>query len=311
MNAVIILLHLGVFWVIADLNGHIIEKIRKQRFRRYYAGGFALLFTVAYLGIGMLQAYHVRQTDYSIRTDKEIGNLKVALLADSHVGTTFDSKGLAGHLTHIQEQNPDLVVITGDFVDEDTSKQDMIDACRSLGTLDTPYGVYFVFGNHDKGRYSNGKRGYDGDDLIRELEKNHVTVLQDESILIDDRFYLIGRQDASEELDFGGSRASVAELTQNLDKSKFSIVLDHQPREYDAEAAAATDLVLSGHTHGGQLFPLMQFSRLFAVSGDDQIYGIERRLQTDFIVTSGISDWAIKFKTGCFSEYVILDIHNP
>ena len=122
---------------------------------------------------------------------------------------------------------------------------------------------------------------------------------------------LIDRQDASEELDFGGSRASVAELTQNLDKSKFSLVLDHQPREYDAEAAAATDLVLSGHTHGGQLFPLMQFSRLFAVSGDDQIYGIERRLQTDFIVTSGISDWAIKFKTGCFSEYVILDIHNP
>ena len=64
---------------------------------------------------------------------------------------------------------------------------------------------------------------------MAELQKNGVTVLQDQSVLIDHRFYLVGRQDASEEKDFGGSRASISDLTKNLDKDKYTIVLDHQP----------------------------------------------------------------------------------
>ena len=65
-----------------------------------------------------------------------------------------------------------MVVVAGDFVDEGTSKTDMIAASRALGRIDAPYGVYYVFGNHDKGRYAKGRRGYDGDDLIAELQKN-------------------------------------------------------------------------------------------------------------------------------------------
>ena len=195
-------------------------------------------------------------------------------------------------------------------MDEDTSKEDMIAACRALQSLNTPHGVYYVFGNHDKGKYSNGQRGYTGDDLAAELQKNGVTVFQDEQVLIDNRFYLIGRQDASEEVDFGGSRASIADLARPLDDDKFSIVLDHQPRDYAAETAVGVDLVLSGHTHGGQMIPLMQFMRWFHLSSDNNIYGAERHDRTDFIVTSGISDWAVKFKTGCRSEFVIVDIQG-
>ena len=128
--------------------------------------------------------------------------------------------------------------------------------------------------------------------------------------MLDGRFYLVGRQDASEELDFGRSRAKIADLISELDEDKFSIVLDHQPRDYNAEADAGADLVLSGHTHGGQLIPLMQLTGWFHIAGDDRIYGTEQRENTDFIVTSGISDWAIKFKTGCRSEYVIVDIQG-
>ena len=102
----------------------------------------------------------------------------------------------------------------------------------------------------------------------------------------------------------------MAELTQGIDPDKFSIVLDHQPRDYAAQAAADVDLVLSGHTHGGQLIPLMQLSNLFGLGGNDRVYGQETRDDTTFIVTSGISDWAIKFKTGCFSEYVVIDIEG-
>ena len=91
-----------------------------------------------------------------------------------------------------------------------------------------------------------------------------------------------------------------------LDSNKYSIVLDHQPSDYDAQEAAGVDLVLSGHTHGGQLFP---FNYMGYWTGlDDKTYGLEKRTNTNFIVTSGISDWAIKFKTGCKSEYVVIDV---
>lgn len=312
MNALIVLLHLALFIGLAKL---IFKKFK-------FAGTVALVLAVVYLAVGYVQANNVWQTDYTVTTDKAVGTLRVALIADSHVGTTFDGDGLAPHIEEINKQNPDVLVVTGDFVDEDTSREDMVAACRTLGKATPKFGTYFVFGNHDKGLYSNGERGYTGDDLIAELEKNGVTVLQDESVLIDDRFYLVGRQDASEETDFGGGRASIAELASTLDRSKYSIVLDHQPRDYDAETAAGVDLVLSGHTHGGQMIPLMQIIRWFHVGddnvyglesshlGDDNVYGYENHDHTDFIVTSGISDWAIQFKTGCRSEYVIVDIQG-
>lgn len=308
-NVIIVLLHLALFWLIADAVFAVVRKCRGKQFRRYYAGAAAVLVTALYLGVGFYQANHVWQTNYTVTTDKSIGTLRVALLADSHVGTTFDGDGLSKHVASIAAQNPDIVVISGDFVDEGTSREDMIAACRSLRQLDPQYGVYFVFGNHDKGKYSNGSRGFTGDDLIAELEESGVTVLQDESVLIDGRFYLVGRQDASEELDFGGSRAAIGELVTELDDDKYSIVLDHQPRDYEAEAASGVDLVLSGHTHGGQMIPLVQLIRWFHIV-DDNVYGYERRDNTDFIVTSGISDWAIQFKTGCISEYVIIDIQG-
>ena len=309
MNAIIALLHLTLIWAICNLVQRIVRKLRGRAARRYYAGAAAILITVIYLGAGYVQANHVWQKNYALTTTKNIGSLRIALLADSHLGTTFDGEGLNKYIDQIQAQNPDIVLIAGDFVDEDSSKADMVAACRAVGRFDVPYGTYFVFGNHDKGNYSNGRRGYTGDDLIDELTKNGVTVLQDESVLIDDRFYLIGRQDASEELDFGGSRASIRDLAAATDPDVYSIVLDHQPRDYAAEAASNVDLVLSGHTHGGQMIPLVQLIRWFHIV-DDNVYGLEHRKNTDFIVTSGISDWAIQFKTGCRSEYVIINVQG-
>ncbi|WP_418294657.1 metallophosphoesterase [Megasphaera massiliensis] len=310
MNTVIVLLHLAVFWGAAALIQWGLQKRRKKPFQGHYACPAAVLVTVLYLAVGFVQANHVWQTDYTVTTAKPVGSLRVALLADSHVGTTFDGEGLAAYMARIQEQKPDVVVIAGDFVDEGTRKEDMIAASRALGQIDVPYGVYYVFGNHDKGRYAKGQRGYDGDDLIAELQKNGVTVLQDQSVLIDDRFYLVGRQDASEEKDFGGGRAAISDLTKNLDKDKYTIVLDHQPSDYEAEAAAGVDLVLSGHTHGGQLIPMGQLMRWFHIGGEDNVYGFEQRGNTNFIVTSGISDWALQFKTGTQSEYVIIDVQG-
>lgn len=170
-----------------------------------------IVLTAGYLICGWFLANHVWEVPYTLHTEKQTGTLRVVQFADSHVGTTFDGKGLEKYVEEMQQTNPDVVVITGDFVDDDTSKQNMIDACHALSKLNPTYGVYFVFGNHDKGYYDPEYRGYDGDDLIKELEKNGVHVLQDDVELIDNRFYLIGRQDRSEEQK-GGSRGKYAKI---------------------------------------------------------------------------------------------------
>lgn len=308
MNAIVCILHLIVFWLVSDGIFALAKKIRKKPFKRYYAGAVTLVFTIGYLGCGWYLAHHVWETTYEISTDKQVGSLRVAVFADSHTGTTFHGEGFAKHMKKIEAQNPDVLVIVGDFVDDDTTKEDMISCCKALGSMKTKYGVYYVFGNHDKGYYPSEYRGYDGDDLVAELEKNNVHVLQDDVELIDDRFYIVGRQDKSEDYSYG--RKEMSELVDGLDQDKFSIVLDHQPQDYEAQAKAGVDLVLSGHTHGGQLFPLMNIENHTNIAPDDRVYGYEKRDNTNFIVTSGISDWAIKFKTGCKSEYLIVDING-
>lgn len=305
INAEICILHMMVIWMVCDGISKLAEKKRRKEFTKYYAGVFALGISALYLAWGWYQANHVWRTEYILETEKQVGSLRIVQFADSHVGNTFDGKEFLEQVKAMQAEHPDIVVITGDYVDDDTSKEDMAAACEALGALETTYGVYYVFGNHDKGYYGSEYRGYSGDDLIAELQKNKVRVLQDETVLLDDFFYLIGRQDRSEG-QRGAGRASMEELMDGLDEEKYAIVLDHQPYEYEEQAAAGVDLVLSGHTHGGQLFPLNRMGEWLGI--DAKSYGLERREGTDFIVTSGISDWAIQFKTGCRSEYVVVDV---
>lgn len=303
VNMVICILYFVIFLAICDFVFFIIQKKRKTEFKYYYAGIIAIILTVAYFSYGWYTAHHVIETDYVINTNKEIGDDKIRAVvwADSHVGTTFHGEGFATHMKEIEEVEPDVVLIAGDFVDDDTTKEDMISCCKALGKLKTKYGVYYCFGNHDKGYYGNERRGYSGADLINELQKNNVTVLQDEATLVHEKFYIIGRQDASEP-----DRMSMDDLVKELDKSKFMIVMDHQPYDYDAEEESKVDLVVSGHTHGGQLFP---FNKVGEWSGANaKVYGHEKRSNTNFVVTSGISDWSIKFKTGCVSEFAVIDI---
>ena len=137
--------------------------------------------------------------------------------------------------------------------------------------------------------------------LEEELEKNNVTVLKDETVQITDKIYLIGRRDRSMR-----DRLSMHELTEDLDKDKYMIVLDHQPHDFAAQTESGVDLVLCGHTHGGQMWPV---GLLGEWSGaNEKTYGLEVRDNTTFIVNSGISDWAIPFKTACIAEFGVIDI---
>ena len=306
VNAMVCVMYLAMIWVVSDVTFGFIAKFAHITFAHYYAGWTALLLTVLSLIIGWHLDHKVWQTDYNLITKKNVPNLKIAMFADSHLGTTFDDKGFAEHLKKIEAENPDIVVIVGDYVDDGTTKEQMINATRALGKLKTEYGIYFVSGNHDKGYYGAAYRGFSEQELFAELQKNNITVLRDEALLINNAFYIIGRNDFSVEKEQGGTRQSMEALVKNLDKSKYMVVLDHQPTDFANQAKAEVDLVLCGHTHGGQLFPFNQVGKW--IGANDLVYGLERRNQTDFIVTSGISDWAIKFKTGTKSEYVIINI---
>ncbi len=319
VNMAIVVIHLAAFWLIGDAIAALIARIRKHRSRcagqsengreaqsvhRAYITGIVVLAVCAvYLAIGMYQAYHVRRTPYSLTTDKKLpdGKLRIVQIADSHIGTTFGPEKFAEYLRVIAKENPDILVITGDFVDDNTTRDEMLAACRAFAEVKLRYGIWFCYGNHDKGYYNY--RGYTWEELEAALEANGVTVLEDEAVLLADSFYIIGRRDRN---DAGHGRLTAEELTGGLDKGRYMIVLDHQPNDYAAESEAGIDLVLSGHTHGGQLIPLGPIGRL--IGANDRTYGTETRGNTTFIVTSGISDWEIRFKTGTKSEYVVIDI---
>ena len=210
------------------------------------------------------------------------------MFSDSHIGTTFNGDGFYKEMEKLSKIDSDFVFIVGDYIDDDTSEEDLRKACEGK------YGVYYVYGNHDRGYNSERSK------ILRyELEKNNVHILVDEVVEFNN-FYLIGRNDKRY------PRHSIDDLIEGLD-DRYKIVLNHQPNDYDNEQGKV-DLVLSGHTHGGQMLPL---GLIGTISGsNDMEYGLKEINNTNFIVTSGISCWAVQFKTGTKSEYVIIDIKN-
>lgn len=303
-SVIVTLLHLIIFWLIADLIAFTMRKVLKKERRFNIEGVCVLVFTAVYLFIGWQNAHNVIVTPYTLNTDKAIdgGSIRVVGFADSHIGITLDGDGMSRQIERIQAENPDIVVIAGDFVDDDSNRSDMVKACEALGKLHTTYGVYFVSGNHDNG-YMPDSRDFTIEELYSELENNNVTVLEDETVMVTDNFAIVGRKDKHDE-----TRKNISELTKNIPSSAYTLVLDHQPNDYDNEAAANVDLVYSGHTHGGHIWP-SGYVGLW-IGANDFVYGYTKRSNTDFIVTSGISGWAIPFKTGTVSEYNVIDIRS-
>ncbi len=311
VNTAIVLVHMAIYWALAELILWIIRKIRKtgsagdgqkeKKFQPYWLGIIVLVFELCYFSAGWYLAHRVWETDYQLTTTKELGmdRLRIAQISDSHVGTTFDGEGFAEHLRTVQATNPDILVITGDFVDDDTTKEDMLRCCEALKEFTCTYGVYYVYGNHDRG-YRN-YRNFTGAELTDALIASNVHVMEDEVELVDGKFYIVGRADRSK-----NGRVEIDKIVSLLDPSKYTIILDHQPTDYAAEAKTGADLVLSGHTHGGQMVEMNLVGSL--LGANDRTYGMETRDKTTFIVSSGISDWSIKFKTGTRSEFCIIDV---
>ena len=298
VNAIIVYLHFMSFFLIFGVIFRLLSKISGRKLKHNWRGWIAILVSVVYLCVAYYLCHNVWETDYTLQTDKQIDNIKIAMFADSHISTTFDGEGFAEHIETIKSQSPDIVLIPGDFVDDWSKRKDMIRAREALGSIDAPYGVWLVYGNHDQGFFSS--RDFTAEELETELKNNNIHILEDEVAYIGE-LCIVGRRDVTL-----GERKEISELLNGVDTDKYIIVLDHEPTDYENEADTAADLVLSGHTHGGQLFPINRTGEWFGIN--DRTYGYENRNDTDFIVTSGISDWAMDFKTGTKSEYVMIEV---
>jgi predicted MPP superfamily phosphohydrolase len=306
VEAVVVLLHAAVIWLICELIVSIFRafNIDLAHLKVYFAGICAVAFTIIYMIVAYILGSNVYITNYEIDTNKNVEPLRIVQIADSHLGVSMTKDTFPAEVEKIKAQNPDMVLITGDYVDDD-SYLDQLEACtKALSTINCKYGVYYSFGNHDKGLTGNN-RGYDTEKLVEILKSNNVKVLEDEIVNLDNEYLLIGRADASKR-----DRQPISQLVSTIDpntfNSEYSIVMDHQPNDYDNEAAANVDLVLSGHTHGGQFLPINNIGVI--IGANDYTYGHKKIDNTDFIVTSGISSWAIRFKTGTKSEIVVIDV---
>ena len=311
----IFVVHLAVLAAVWQLVNFIIKRIARKRYTEgfrlwktvYGIGVLPLVCTVLVLIIGHINLHTVVKTDYTVYTDKEIRSegYRVALIADVHYGISLDGNELNEKCDEISSEKPDIVVLCGDIVDNSTTREQMNEVFEALGKIDNKLGIYYVYGNHDRSmRFMES--GFTDAELLEAIEKNGIKVLRDEALQLTDDLALIGREDESRKNTKEG-RKSIDELLSPLDPSDFLLTLDHQPCEYAQNGKAGTDLLLSGHTHGGHFFP---FNLIFRViKTDDAVYGhTQIDSDTQAIVTSGFALWGFAAKTAAPSEYVIIDI---
>ena len=267
---------------------------------------------------GIYHAKHIKVTPYKITDDKsapDMDSLKIVLLADTHFGYNSGAVHAQEIVDKINEQQPDLVCIAGDIFDNE------YDAVREpekiseiLRTIRSKYGVYACWGNHDlnepilagftfKHKKEDSKQLKDPR-MKRFLQNSNIQLLEDEAVLIDNSFYVVGRKDASLIEKIEEKRKTPAQLTQKLDKDKTIIVIDHQPKELQELADAGTDLDLCGHTHNGQTFP----GNLTIKPMWENPCGLLSKDNMTNITTSGAGVWGPAMRIGTDSEICSINI---
>lgn len=307
----LVTLHLTVIALCMELLNVILviavgTKRELKGWKRVYRSGLIPVFiTVVILGYGYFHMLDVQETRYTVSTEKQLRpeGYKIALVTDLHFGTTMNYYKLEAYCQEISEKEPDLVLLGGDIVDERSSREEMEEAFKALGKISNKLGIYYVYGNHDKASYYENPP-FSREELANAISSQGITILEDQTVNVNEEIVLTGRRDWSEAGTVG--RKSTEELLQGIDKSKLTLLLDHQPMELKENATAGVDLQLSGHTHGGQIWPVGVISDLLGFG--ELNYGLKEIENGDFIVSSGIAGWGYPIRTGARSEYVIVDV---
>lgn len=269
----------------------------------------ALAATAAVMGYAYVNMHHVIVTNYTVQTEKPIreGGYRIVFLSDLHFGTTMDQEKLQQYCERMEQEQPDLVILGGDIVDERTTLRETEEAFQKLAHIPSTYGTYYVYGNHDKGRYSN-TCDFTETELAKTIIDAGVKILEDNTVLLNEELSISGRKDRSYAASESVYRKAAADLVKEVPQETYHILVDHQPRDMEENASAGYDLMLSGHTHAGQMWPVGLITTLF----DKQTvnYGQKSFGNMQLIVSSGIAGWGYPLRTGKHSEYVVIQIES-
>ncbi|RGH35360.1 metallophosphoesterase [Ruminococcus sp. AM43-6] len=278
-------------------------------------GSVVVACAVATCLYGIFNARNIKVNEYSVTVNKSCGSdkhLKAVLVADLHMGYAIGVDHITNMVKKINEQNADIVIIAGDIFDNSYDGMDDPEGIKAqLKSIKSKYGVYAVYGNHDIDEkilmgftFDWGGKQLHSEKMTNFIKECNIKLINDESVLINDEFYLVGRRDTDKPGTEDGTRAEISELTKDLDKTKPIFVLSHEPDELQKTADAGADIDFSGHTHDGQLFPGNLTIGLFW----ENPCGMIKKDNMYSIVTSGVGVYGTFMRVGTDAEICSVDI---
>jgi predicted MPP superfamily phosphohydrolase len=229
------------------------------------------------------------------RLPKAFHGLRVAVFGDLHVGYHLDPEDLPAIIDKVMEQKPDLILFTGDFVDDDQTV--IPDTIRYLTKLNAPFGKFAVLGNHD----------YNGDQVALGLKQAGFQVLQNEHHMISkgrDNLVIAGVEDLL---------MGEPDLLQALEGSPVdtcTLLLSHCPDFADQIVSNHIDLQVSGHSHGGQIRLPLVGELITPPGGSQYVDGYYRLTNTQVYVNRGIGTTILPFRFNCRPQISLLELTN-
>lgn len=278
-------------------------------------GSVVVACAVATCLYGIFNARNIKVNEYSVTVNKSCGSdkhLKAVLVADLHMGYAIGVDHITNMVEKINEQDADIVIIAGDIFDNSYDGMDDPEGIKAqLKSIKSKYGVYAVYGNHDIDEkilmgftFDWGGKQLNSEKMTNFIKECDIKLINDESVLINDEFYLVGRRDTDKPGTEDGTRTEISELTKDLDKVKPIFVLSHEPDELQKTADAGADIDFSGHTHDGQLFPGNLTIGLFW----ENPCGMIKKDNMYSIVTSGVGVYGTFMRVGTDAEICSVDI---
>ncbi|WP_151733994.1 metallophosphoesterase ['Paenibacillus yunnanensis' Narsing Rao et al. 2020] len=262
------------------------------------AGITDLLLLAFFLLWGSRNAWSTVVRKHPLRIAKETGSsqpITVAVASDLHLGNIVGNRHLRRMVAEINRMEPDLILLAGDVLDDSIEPFLRNSMKEQLKQLKARHGVYAVLGNHE---YYGGSIA----EYSRVMDSIGIKVLQDE-VVEAGGMYIVGRKDKTAE-SLEGGRLSVAALLEGINHSRPVIMMDHQPTEFAAAAEAGVDVLLSGHTHRGQIAPNHFITRrLFEL---DWGYLLKDKLHV--VVSSGYGTWGPPIRLASRSELIKLEL---
>ncbi|CAM3058408.1 hypothetical protein DFJ75_2217 [Williamsia muralis] len=257
-----------------------------------------VIAAVATTSYGVVEAARpevVRVTVPLAALPDEFDGLRVALISDLHVGPSRGGKFTARVVETVNAERPDLVAIAGDLVDGTVEK--VAGDLQPLERLSAPLGVYGVSGNHEFYADDGGRWLDVWDRLgIRTLRNEHA-VVERGGASID----IIGIHDYSSPKPY---EPDLSRALDGLDRERFGLLLAHEPRQAFEASDMGVDLQLSGHTHGGQMWPI----RYLVPLQQPSVEGLDRVGETTLYTTRGAGAWGPPTRVGAAPEITILEL---